>query len=677
VTRTRDARMCGAGIAGVSLIGIALRAIHLDLPMRYDESVTFLSFASRGWEHVTSNYQTPNNHVFHSLLVGWFTAWWGDHPIVIRLPAFVAGCALVPVTAWVGSRVHGAAVGLVAAAFVATSPVLIEFSTNARGYTLVCLCVALAIGIGWSLLRGAGWIVWLAWIEVGVIGAYSIPIMAIPWLGLTGWIGIGRYRARPAGGSPIRTLAPVACATAAIGIWTLLLYSPIVTRQGFDALVGNRFVTAEPMAVFLGGIPREVAGVLGHWGSGIPVPLTLLVVACILLGVRAGQAERDWLLLLTALVAGAVASLALTRNFGEPRVWLWAIPVVAVTAGVGAVEATRRLARDRGAAPALAIAGLWSVAMSLQVVVAGPIRASTETGVFPEVIEVFDGMIRQYRMGDAVIGDFVSVEPIRFYLHRWSATRDVPGRAAMERAWVVLDPRDTARAGQVRDRLARLGVPPLEESRPFLTVGEVSLFLFGRPAGSPDPRLAEAIDWHTGVAGFVDDARALAMVSEVAEETNSPLARTWMARCAATGCMAVRPAGSSPSPGDVETLAEVRELALAGDAEAAFLIGSSLNEGWGPVVDAAEATLWYRRAAGSGHVLAARALGDAYVSGRGVEQSDSAAVEWWRRAADAGDATAQARLGEAYEIGRGVGRDPRQARAWYARSRERGGPTRR
>ena len=54
-----------------------------------------------------------------------------------------------------------------AAVFVATSPILIEFSANARGYSLMSLCVLLAIGIGMCLLRGRRWITWLALIEVG------------------------------------------------------------------------------------------------------------------------------------------------------------------------------------------------------------------------------------------------------------------------------------------------------------------------------------------------------------------------------------------------------------------------------------------------------------------------------------------------------------------------------
>ena len=56
--------------------------------MRYDESVTYLYFASQSWMTVVSSYTYPNNHVFHSLLVKAFATVLGDDPWVLRsLPA--------------------------------------------------------------------------------------------------------------------------------------------------------------------------------------------------------------------------------------------------------------------------------------------------------------------------------------------------------------------------------------------------------------------------------------------------------------------------------------------------------------------------------------------------------------------------------------------------------------
>ena len=94
--REGDGGFFGLALLVVCALGLVLRAVHLDMPMRYDETVTYVSYASKGWQHVTLNYQNPNNHVFHSLLVSWLTGWLGGAPVIIRLPAFVAGCTLIP-----------------------------------------------------------------------------------------------------------------------------------------------------------------------------------------------------------------------------------------------------------------------------------------------------------------------------------------------------------------------------------------------------------------------------------------------------------------------------------------------------------------------------------------------------------------------------------------------------
>ncbi len=656
------------GLVVTTLIGVTLRAIYLDIPMRYDESVTYLSYASRGWAYLTTHYQVPNNHVFHSLLVSWLTSWLGDAPVVIRLPAFLAGCALVPATGWVGRRLSGPWVGVLAAGVVATLPVLVEFSTNARGYTILSLCIVLAIGTGSVLAEGGRRIAWLAWIEAGVIAAFTIPSAAIPWLGLTIWLGVRLHEGRSDAVGTSSALAPLARASVVIALVVLALYSGIIRSEGLGVLTGNRFVAPQRLDVFLGGLPSAAAATLGHWARGVPVVPALLVAASAVAGTA--LASRPWKQLLASLALGSAVAVAVARNVGEPRIWLWAAPVVAVTAATGVVEAARRWSRAGAAVPA-AVTTAWVVAMSAYIVLAGPVRASTETGVLPRAGEVLDSIARDYRRGDGIVSDFVSVEPLRYYLHRWAETHEAPGRSAIRRSWVVLFTGDSARSARLRSRVARLGMPPLEQSTPVFDFGDVRVYLFGRPAGAVDPRLAEAVEWHTGVAGHVDEDRAHTLVSEVANDTGSPLALAWIERCRKLGCMGFRDDGSVGRVGR-ETFAELNELALAGGAEAAFLLGSSLHEGWGGTLDPSAGAEWYRRAAEAGHVLAARKLGDAYSAGTGVARSDSAAVSWWSRAAEAGDAVAEAELGTAYETGRGVERDPARARRWLEQSLERG-----
>ena len=182
-----------------------------------------------------------------------------------------------------------------------------------------------------------------------------------------------------------------------------------------------------------------------------------------------------------------------------------------------------------------------------------------------------------------------------------------------------------------------------------------------------DPRLVEAIDWYTGVAGRVDDARAARFLDE-AVQAGGPLAVMWLARVHSRGRMGFEHDEAAARRIASGVFADVRRLAASGSTEAAFLMGTAYDEGLGVAPDPLEALRWYRVAAHAGHVLAAHNVGNVHRDGRGVPADPALAVVWWLRAAHAGDVIPALRLGEAYEAGRGVVADPARARQWYARA---------
>jgi len=66
------------------------------------------------------------------------------------------------------------------------------------------------------------------------------------------------------------------------------------------------------------------------------------------------------------------------------------------------------------------------------------------------------------------------------------------------------------------------------------------------------------------------------------------------------------------------TYQEARDAALAGDPEAAALVGDLYAKGGNLPPNYAEAAMWFRRASEAGHKGAARALGMLYLTGAGV-----------------------------------------------------------
>jgi 4-amino-4-deoxy-L-arabinose transferase-like glycosyltransferase len=76
--------------------------------------------------------------VLHTLLV-WITTRAGDALWIARLPAFLAGVAIIPAT-WLAVARIDPARRLLAAALAAGATPLVEYSAQARGYTIFALC---------------------------------------------------------------------------------------------------------------------------------------------------------------------------------------------------------------------------------------------------------------------------------------------------------------------------------------------------------------------------------------------------------------------------------------------------------------------------------------------------------------------------------------------------------
>ena len=175
-------------LAAATALAIVLRLRDLGQPIRYDEAATWLDYASKPLALAMSDYRFPNNHLFHTLLVHVVSSLFGDAPAVLRIPAFVAGVALVPLTWAVARATQSRTAAPVAALLVATSASLVLYSTNARGYTIVCcLTMAIVLLAARQLERDnpAGW---LAIAVLGALGTWTIPIMLYPLAGVALWL---------------------------------------------------------------------------------------------------------------------------------------------------------------------------------------------------------------------------------------------------------------------------------------------------------------------------------------------------------------------------------------------------------------------------------------------------------------------------------------------------------
>ncbi len=222
-----------AAVVVIVLIVAAVRAHELDGPIRYDESWTYVDFASKPlWVGLTS-YWSTNNHLFHTLLAHLSTSVWGVQPWTLRLPVFFAGVLVVAATYAVGRRLYSAASGLMASALAAGASWLIGYSANARGYMLVTLFFLLLLLLASSLRRKRSPRRWAQFAVCGALGLYSVPSMVYPLGIVVVWLGLSILLNQRIKGRSL-LLRDFLVTLAAMALLTGLLYAaPLLTQRTY------------------------------------------------------------------------------------------------------------------------------------------------------------------------------------------------------------------------------------------------------------------------------------------------------------------------------------------------------------------------------------------------------------------------------------------------------------
>ena len=329
-------------------LAFALRGLHLRDPICYDEAFTFLVYASRPFSEALSDYSTPNNHLFHTLLVRLSCLCLGGEPWSLRLPAFVAGLLLVPVAYVVLRALLGKDAALISTALLASSPALIGFSANARGYSLVGLLSLLLIGLGKHLkhrLSAAGWLLFAVF---GALGLYTIPVMLFPLGAVLLWLVLSAIKGDCLNSRTLIKRLIISCIiTCAL---TAALYWPVVSDRGIRQITANPYVTPKTWQTFTSRLPASARALWRQWNLGMPHVISAVVVAgcaaSLLLHRRLSTDRVPFLVV--ALVWGGLLMLG-RRVVPLARTWLFLLPLYFGHASAGVLYVARRTAiGDRG-----------------------------------------------------------------------------------------------------------------------------------------------------------------------------------------------------------------------------------------------------------------------------------------------------------------------------------------
>ena len=325
------------------VLGAFLRIHFLFQPVGFDEADTITSYASRPLYLALSWYPVPNNHLFHTLLLHFTWRTFGDAEWAIRLPALFAGIVLIPATYWAARTLYNRHVALMSAAMAATASSLVSYSTNGRGYTMVCVLFLLLLIASRSLLERDNRQVWFLWALIAALGFYTIPIMLYAAGAAALWIVLSSYPMEPVRRRAL--LVRLVATLTTTGILTTLLYLPVLVVSGLKSLFANGYLRPRDFAYLFENLPDSLEGAGRMMTADLPGPLLWVFLVAFAAGLvfhRLGASHRIPILL--AVVLWTTPVLIVQRVAPFPRVWLFLLPLCLIVACAGLWLPVRALA---------------------------------------------------------------------------------------------------------------------------------------------------------------------------------------------------------------------------------------------------------------------------------------------------------------------------------------------
>ncbi len=423
----------------LTLFAFLARVLYINDPMRHDEAYSFVVFAKLPLNLAIADYHFPNNHLLNTLLMHISQRLFGNDPWVVRLPAFSAGLALVPAGYLLTRQLYGGLAAWLASAAMAASPVLIHYSTNARGYSLLALFTLLTFILVIDQTRRSNLFYWTLAALFAALGFFALPVFLIPFGLILTWLILC--------GMNTKVIAPAARAgwyahllffTATTLLITVLFYLPVARYSGIAAIIANPYVESISWQDFWPTLISRLQDLSVEWTGNIPqffIPLTFLGIGLSL--VLHGQISRLRVATQVAFIIAVPVTLLALRPNPWPRIWLSLYPLLLIWAAGGLVAGLQFLQKRlrvkaalASAVTTLAIAGLAALA-AVNAVQSHP-RLRSEAGPVEQTAIYLQGQLTQ---DDIVVIAPIDDAPLWYYFYKYNLSqdyfrRDVPFRKA-------------------------------------------------------------------------------------------------------------------------------------------------------------------------------------------------------------------------------------------------------
>jgi uncharacterized membrane protein len=330
-------------VAGLTALGAVLRFATLgDQAYHHDEIVTASRVLRVGFGHAMDavGFSESAPPLYYALAWLW-TQVTGNGEWGLRFLSALAGVVTIPVAYLVGRELRDARAGVIAAALVASNPMLLWYSQEARAYALLGLFCALSLLYCVRALQGGERRDFVWW------GVYSALALATHYFAVFPLVAEIVLLARRRGRAILSGLWIVALA--------VVLLAPLAIHQmsyGHAEWIGKFSLghrVAEAGITFMVGETGDIIGRAEQWQPAL-IPLALAAAAFVLLLARGTRSERRAAFVPFAIAAVTVGIPLLLAIFSASKDYVLArnllpalVPFLVLVAVALTVERARRL----------------------------------------------------------------------------------------------------------------------------------------------------------------------------------------------------------------------------------------------------------------------------------------------------------------------------------------------
>lgn len=167
----------------ISVLALALRLISLNQSLWLDEGINVNVARALSFKDLVTHYSLSDFHppLYHVILRVWILVF-GSSEIAVRIPSVILGVGTVFVVYLIAKKLFEKKTALIAATLIATAPLHIYYSQEARMYMLSAFLATLSVYFFISILERDKLVNWLGFIVSTTLMLYSdyLPYLLLP-----------------------------------------------------------------------------------------------------------------------------------------------------------------------------------------------------------------------------------------------------------------------------------------------------------------------------------------------------------------------------------------------------------------------------------------------------------------------------------------------------------------